>query len=85
MLRLALWLVIIFIIWKAMRITVSIGRRSRETHAPNAPPFSNIEEAEKHISCRLIGHVAGRQEYVPLATRQCRERLWNGQILKEWK
>lgn len=46
MLRLALWLVIIFIVWKAMRISVSIGRRSRESHAPNTPPFSNIEDAE---------------------------------------
>ena len=46
MLRLALWLIIIFIVWKAMRISVSIGRHKRQSQAPDIPPFSNIEDAE---------------------------------------
>ncbi|HUL43652.1 MAG TPA: hypothetical protein VLY03_04790 [Bacteroidota bacterium] len=45
MLRLALWLVLLFIVWKIVRISMNIGRSRREEEH-EAPPFINIEEAE---------------------------------------
>jgi len=45
MLRLALWLVLLFIVWKIVRIAMNIGRSRRDDDRPE-PPFVNIEEAE---------------------------------------
>lgn len=46
MLRFLLWIVILFIVWKIVRLFATHANRSIYDRSDPTPPFSNIEEAK---------------------------------------
>jgi hypothetical protein len=46
LMRMLLWVVIIFIVWKVIRLISSTGGKRSDPQQRPLPPFSNVEDAD---------------------------------------